>query len=85
MGGERWNRGDKMGKREEELKKEGWERQFTYDEPRLSEAKELYESMGLEVHLEPATKEELGGECSECFGDDTGKYKTIYTRGKKGK
>jgi hypothetical protein len=69
-----------MGKRDEELTKEGWERQFTYDEPRLSEAKELYESLGYEVHLEPATKEEIAGECSVCLEEDMDKYKTLYTR-----
>ena len=72
-----------MGKREEELKKEGWEKQFTTDEPRLSEAVELYKSLGKEVHLEPATPEELGGECGACFEDGAHKYKTIYTRQKK--
>ena len=39
--------------REAELEKEGWSRQFTSDEPRLSEAVELYKSLGFEVHLEP--------------------------------
>ena len=71
-----------MGSREEELKKEGWEKQFTYDEPRLSEAVELYKSMGFEVHLEPATKEDMEEECGICFGDMVDNYKTIYTRKK---
>ena len=74
-----------MGKREDELKKEGWQKQFTSEEPRLSEAKELYESLGLEVHLEPATPEEIGPECSICFEDMPDRYKTIYTRQKKEK
>ncbi len=69
-----------MGKREEELKKEGWERQFTYDEPRLSEAKELYESLGYEVRMEPATKEDIAGDCSVCLEEDMDRYKTLYTR-----
>ena len=43
--------GDKS--KEEQLKREGWMRQFTTDEPRLSEAVELYRSLGYEVHLEP--------------------------------
>lgn len=72
-----------MGSREEELKKEGWEKQFTYDEPRLSEAVELYKSMGFEVHLEPATKEDMGEECGICLEDMVDRYKTIYTRKKK--
>jgi hypothetical protein len=74
-----------MGPREEELKNEGWEKQFTYDEPRLSEAKELYESLGYEVLLEPATKEEISGDCTVCFEEDMDKYKTLYTRKRKGK
>jgi hypothetical protein len=44
-----------------ELEKEGWTRQFTVDEPRLSEAVEMYKSLGFEVHLEPMRK--LGGMC----------------------
>ncbi len=74
-----------MGKREDELKKEGWEKQFTTEEPRLSEAVELYESLGYEVHLEPATSEEIGGECGACFEEMPDRYKTIYTRRKKEK
>jgi hypothetical protein len=72
--------GDSISTKKEQLKKEGWERQFTYDEPRLSEAKELYESLGYEVRLEPATKEEIEGDCSVCLEEDMDKYKTIYTR-----
>jgi hypothetical protein len=77
-------RGDNISTTEE-LKKEGWVRQFTYDEPRLSEAKELYESLGYEVRLEPATKEEVLGDCSVCLEEDMDKYKTLYTRKKEGK
>lgn len=51
----------------------------------MSEAKELYESLGLEVHLEPATLEEIGPECGICFEDIPDRYKTIYTRKKKEK
>jgi hypothetical protein len=39
--------------RQEALALQGWERQATYDEPRLSEMAEVYEEIGLEVHLEP--------------------------------
>ena len=61
---------------------DGWERMFTIDEPRLSESVELYESLGYEVKLRTATKEEMGGECCACISGD--KYKTIYVRKKKG-
>ena len=49
--------------REAGLNKEGWTRQFTSDEPRLSEAVELYKSLGFEVHLEPVVPDELRGVC----------------------
>ena len=39
--------------RQAELEAEGWEARFIADEPRLSESVELYESLGMEVHLEP--------------------------------
>ncbi|UCG69623.1 MAG: hypothetical protein JSV09_00945 [Thermoplasmata archaeon] len=51
----------------------------------MSEAKELYESLGYEVRLEPATKEEIEGDCSVCLEEDMDKYKTIYTRKREGK
>ena len=38
---------------EEKLIKEGWQKQATYDDPRLSEMVEMYAEIGLEVHLEP--------------------------------
>lgn len=50
--------------REEDLAKQGWSRQFLAGGPRLQEAAQLYESMGLEVHLEPARAEDLA--CPEC-------------------
>ncbi len=39
--------------RQESLAKDGWKRQSTQDEPRLSELAEMYEELGFEVHLEP--------------------------------
>jgi hypothetical protein len=65
------------------LKKQGWEKQFTYDEPRLSEAVEMYESLGLEVLLETPSEEEVAGDCGVCYEGTIEKYKTIYTRKKK--
>ncbi|MBI4442351.1 MAG: hypothetical protein HY649_03125 [Acidobacteria bacterium] len=63
-----------------ELEKEGWQMQFTTDEPRLSEAVELYESLGYEVRLEPACSELPLPECSTCYELFCEKYKTIFTR-----
>ena len=49
----------------------------------MSEAIELYKSIGFEVHLEPATKEDMGEGCGVCFEGMPDRYKTIYTRPKK--
>jgi hypothetical protein len=69
--------------REEELKREGWVRQFTTDEPRLSEAVELYRSLGYEVRLEPAEFNRENELCKVCVQSDCEKYKTIYIRRRK--
>jgi len=68
--------------REEELEREGWEKRFTIDEPRLSEMVEQYKELGFEVLLEPV--DISSEECTTClknpaFGE---RYKTIYTRKK---
>ena len=67
--------------RQKELAQLGWERQATYDEPRLSEMAEVYEEIGLEVHLEPFDPDEEPG-CTDCMAAMPQKYKTIYTRKK---
>ena len=68
--------------RHKDLKAGGWTRRFTVEEPRLSEMKQAYESMGLEVRIECGIPEE-GRECQVCLSSDgpDGPYKTIYTRG----
>lgn len=66
--------------REAELEKEGWTRQFTADEPRLSEAVEMYKLLGFEVHLEPIVPDESPEECAACLEVMCDRYKTIYTR-----
>jgi len=68
--------------REEELKQQGWVRQFVTDEPRLSEAVELYRELGYEVHLEQTSFEELNQICKNCLEADCEKYRTIYIRKK---
>ncbi len=69
--------------REEELKKEGWEKRFTVDEPRLSEVVQQYKELGFEVLLEPL--DTSSEECTTCLEDPASRdrYKTIYTRPKK--
>jgi len=68
-------------KREEELKKDGWSKRFTIDEPRLSEAVAQYEEIGFEVLLEPVNTS--SGECTSCLSALSDRYKTIYTRPRK--
>jgi len=71
-----------MMTREEELRKEGWEKRFTIDEPRLSEMVEQYKELGFEVLLEPV--DTSSEECTTCFKNPAfgQRYKTIYTRRK---
>jgi hypothetical protein len=70
-------------RRHKELVAEGWLRRFTAQEPRLSEMREFYESLGMEVLVEDGGVLDEDQECSSCldlpgFSDS---YKTIYTRG----
>ena len=67
--------------KKKELEKQGWVRQTTYDEPRLSEIVEAYEEMGLEVLIEPFDPDDEPG-CSVCMKNQPGRYKTVYTRKK---
>jgi hypothetical protein len=69
--------------RREELAHQGWQRQATYDEPRLSEMADMYTDIGLEVHLEPFHADEEPG-CTNCMAARPELYKTIYTRKKPG-
>ena len=77
-------------KREDELIKAGWTKRFFAIEPRLSEAVELYRSMGFEVHLEPlplvesVSANEGSQECKPCFKGFEDQYKIIFTRPKRG-
>ena len=66
--------------REEKLQREGWEKRFTIDEPRLSEMVEQYKELGFEVLLEPV--DTSSEECTSCIVVDPKRYKTIYTRKK---
>ena len=69
--------------REQILKKEGWTKQTTHDEPRLSDIVEMYAEIGLEVHLEPFAPDEEPG-CTACMRGAPENYQTIYTRPKHG-
>lgn len=65
--------------RHEELVRQGWEKQSTYDEPRLSEMVAAYEEIGFEVRLEPIEPDTMP-ECSECMREHPENFKTIFTR-----
>ena len=67
--------------RQEELTRQGLKRQATYDEPRLSEMADMYEEIGLKVHLEPFHPDDEPG-CTGCMASMPELYKTIYTRKK---
>ncbi len=63
------------------LLKEGWSKQTTLDEPRLSEAVDNYRALGYEVHVEPFR--DGGDACTACFdaGKEMGKVcGTVYIR-----
>ena len=69
------------------LEREGWTRQFVANEPRLSEAVELYKETGYEVHLEPiphagnpSDLPMVNSECTTCFDGNEDQYRIIFTR-----
>jgi len=73
---------EKKGLREKKLEEEGWAKQTTIGEPRLSEIVELYKSLGYEVRLEPVMLDELDEECRRCYELQRDKVRTVYVRKK---
>ena len=61
-----------------------WERGFTVEENRVNEYVELYESIGYDVRVDPATPDEQE-ECQVCFKADFDNLRTIYIKRKKNK
>ncbi len=61
-----------------------WERGFTVEENRVNEYVELYESIGYEVRVEPATPDEIE-DCQVCFKADFNNLRTIYIKRNKNK
>jgi hypothetical protein len=66
------------------LRGKDWERGFTIEENRVVEYVELYESIGYEVRVEPATPDEQE-ECQTCFKADIDNLKTIFIKRTKNK
>jgi len=65
--------------RDEELARDGWLRRFTGSPPRLVELKELYETTGQDVLLDPVLPGELARDCEGCTLA-LSLFKVIYTR-----
>ena len=70
---------------ESELLAKGWVRKNIIDEPRLAELKDTYESMGMEVRVEPVTPEILAQECDSCLINTPAKFFVLYVRESKDK
>jgi hypothetical protein len=70
---------DRGDDREARLAAEGWTRRFAAAAPRVKEHVETYESLGLEVRLEPILPDELAPECGHC-ALALGLFRVIYTR-----
>jgi hypothetical protein len=68
--------------REAELEREGWIRRFVTASPRLEEMIELYQSLGLDVRMEPLNAGELDDDCADCVSAGPAP-RIIYTRGRK--
>ena len=67
---------------EDALLKDGWARQTTIGEPRLTEIVNNYKAMGFEVHVEEFKTEGDSG-CTTCFDAGQGMgfmYGTVYVR-----
>lgn len=65
---------------EAELVRDGWEKQTTLGEPRLSEVAQNYRSMGYEVHVQSFR---AADGCTTCFdtGQELGQeYGTVWIR-----
>jgi hypothetical protein len=71
--------GPQRDARDAELAGRGWLRRFTGSPPRLTEVTELYETLGLEVLLDPLTAEELPDTCAGCTAAMS-LFRVVYTR-----
>lgn len=63
---------------------DGWERRFIADGARAQEMAALYESLGFEVAADPIRPDEMGEDCEDCQLLALMKFRTIYTRRKRG-
>jgi hypothetical protein len=63
----------------EQLKSDGWQRQFTASGSRLQEAIENYRALGFEVKAIPARELAENG-CTVCFDDEHDQTMVIFTK-----
>lgn len=71
------------GGKEGELLAQGWTKQTTIGEPRLSEIADNYRHLGYEVHIALHPAEESHDNCNVCFGagpDDGQMAGDLYIR-----
>ena len=70
---------DRMIKTRQELEAEGWKAASVTGGDHLKRTLEVYEELGIEVHLEEVKPEECDG-CTKCFTADNETMFRIYTR-----
>ncbi len=71
----------KIALTEADLGSIGFRKRFIADEPRLSEAADMYRELGEDVYLKPLEAEDLAGaDCTECYKANPGKFRVIFTR-----
>ncbi|NMM26816.1 MAG: hypothetical protein HHJ12_05880 [Glaciimonas sp.] len=58
------------GGKEGDLLTQGWTKQTTIGEPRLSEIADNYRQLGYEVYIVQHSIEESGDSCNTCFSAD---------------
>jgi hypothetical protein len=63
------------------LERDGWSRRFVATPPRLAEVVALYQSLGLDVRVEPLDACELDDDCADCLTAGPVPC-VIYTRGR---
>jgi hypothetical protein len=68
-----------LEERERALLEAGWVRRFVAPAERIFEHVALYNELGYEVHLEPASPEGLSIDCSGC-APALAQQRVIYTR-----
>ena len=72
-----------MRKSLEQLKREGWLRQFVADEAQAKDAVEIYDLLGYEVRLQPPNRSHSKKSDSSSSKESQGQCQIVYIRPKK--